>query len=499
MPLAEVLATPNANQDELRLRHQQLIDRSQVRIIFLCGPRAERTIRVPSLRRFTLELRGFQYPVYLMDNPKRILIRCPPVPCEIWSKIGAESTQIVEGIRFAISLLGLQKEDLRPYSLETTSLIGTILCHARNERLGRAKLMLKTVDTSVLLWLQRKGLAMQALERVEKLAGSLSRGLLMILHSLPRSKTHLSFKRPIDPEARAIRNAKRVRCYEPFDKDAFREVKKIVLDAITEEEESYTAALQSLPPEKPEGDQNLEIDSLHAIMHPGPAVTIEKVRQIVSNEPSGPSALKPLSSSDPYPDQDSDLEDSHILELEPFCKRAVDLGLLDLKLSKARRDRPKFKGHVWRQEVGIYRDKEYVYQMDPDQTKSRSINVNYCHLGFKKDEDVGDGTVRVEIEVNPPGQRHGKCYATDALDSDPASRLAFRVRYKDSGGQKQERYSYGKGRKSLYAANTLVDILVDDTPNEMIDKTSRRYLYFTSESKFPEELEQFVGGYTADI
>ncbi|KAJ6189777.1 hypothetical protein N7519_004685 [Penicillium mononematosum] len=138
--------------------------------------------------------------------------------------------------------------------------------------------------------------------------------------------------------------------------------------------------------------------------------------------------------------------------------------------------------------------------MDPDQTKSRSINVNYCHLGFKKDEDVGDGTVWVKIEVNPPGQRHGKCYATDALHSDPASRLAFRVRYKNSRGEQQERYAHARGRKPLYAANTLVDILVDDTPNETIAKTSRRYLYFTSESKFPEELKRFLGGgYTADI
>jgi hypothetical protein len=504
LPLAGSVATPNANQDELRLRHQQLIDRSQVRIIFLCGPRAEKAIRIPCLRRFTLELRGFRYPMYLMDNPTRILLRCPAVPCEIWSKVGAENTQIGEGIRFAISLLGLQKEDLRPYSLETTGLVGTILCHARNERLGREKLTLKTVDTSVLLWLRRKGLAIQVLERIEKLAGSLSRGLLMILHSLPRNKTHPFIKRPMDPELRARQNAKRVRCYEPFDKDTFREVKQIVREAVIEKEESYTTALQSLPslpPEKPpEGDQSPEMDSLHAIMHPGPAVTMEKVRQIVSNEVSGPSAPKSPSSLGSYPDQYPELEDSHILELEPLLKRAVDLGLLDLKLSKARRDRLKFKGHIWRQEVGIFRDKEYIYQMDPNQTKSRSINVNYCNIGFGKNEDVGDGTVWVKIEVNPPGQRHEKCYAADALDSDPASRLAFCVRYKDSRGERQERYAHAQGRKPLYAANTLVDILVDDRPNEIIAKTSRRYLYFTSESKFPEELKRFVGGgYTPDI
>lgn len=462
LPLAEAIAIQNANQDELRLRHQQLIDCSQVRIIFLCGPRAEKAIGVPSLPRFTLKLRGFRYPIYLMDNPKRILIRCPPIPCEIWSKIGAESTQIAEGIRFAISLLGLQKEGLRPYSLETTSIIGVILRHARCERLGREKMTLKTVETPLLLWLQRKGLTTQALERVEKLAGSLSRGLLMILHALPR-KTHPSLKRPMDPETRAIKNAERVRCYEPFDKDAFRQVTKIVQDALAEKEESYQKALQSLSPEKP-------------------------------------STLEPLSSSDPYTDQDSELEDSHILELEPFCKRAVDLGLLDLRLSETNPDRPKFKGHVWRQEVGIFRDKEYVYQMDPDQTRSRSINVNYCKIGFEKGENVGDGTIRVKIEVNPPGQRHGKCYATDALDSDPASRLAFRVRYKNSRGEQQEKYAFAQGRKSTYTANTLVDILVDDRPNEMIAKTSRRYLYFTSESKIPEELKRFVGGaYTADI
>ncbi|KAJ5374175.1 hypothetical protein N7517_006181 [Penicillium concentricum] len=84
-------------------------------------------------------------------------------------EIGAESTQISEGIRFAISLPGLEEDCLRPYSIETARLIETLLHHARDERLGRQKLTPETIDISVLLWLQRKGLTMQALEQVEKL------------------------------------------------------------------------------------------------------------------------------------------------------------------------------------------------------------------------------------------------------------------------------------------------------------------------------------------
>lgn len=56
-------------------------------------------------------------------------------------------------------------------------------------------------------------------------------------------------------------------------------------ETVTEKEKSYTKALQILSLKKPlEGDKNPGMDSLHAILHPGLAVTMEKVRQIVFNE-----------------------------------------------------------------------------------------------------------------------------------------------------------------------------------------------------------------------
>ncbi|OQE38346.1 hypothetical protein PENCOP_c008G04520 [Penicillium coprophilum] len=119
------------------------------------------------------------------------------------------------------------------------------------------------------------------------------------------------------------------------------EVKKVVQDAASKKNEAYKTSFENLTPKEPlEEDQ--EIDSLQAIMQPGPPETLEK-SQLVLSETSA-RLLKPLSSS---PDPE---------------------------------------------EVGKFRDKEYPYQLNVDNDR-RNININYCRIGFGKDEDVGDGTI----------------------------------------------------------------------------------------------------------
>jgi hypothetical protein len=57
-------------------------------------------------------------------------------------------------------------------------------------------------------------------------------------------------------------------------------------------------------------------------------------------------------------------------------------------------------------------------------------------------------------------------------------------------GDQQEEYAHiAGGDKNLSATNTLVDILVDNMPNENIAKTTHRCLYFTSEIKISPELD----------
>lgn len=96
----------------------KLLNSSNARIIFLCGPRAENIFRSPSKKRYSLELQEICYPIWVADSPpssgfsKRLFIRCP---ARIWSNIRCDGAMFSEALRFAISMLELKEN--RPYSV----------------------------------------------------------------------------------------------------------------------------------------------------------------------------------------------------------------------------------------------------------------------------------------------------------------------------------------------------------------------------------------------
>jgi hypothetical protein len=97
--------------------HRDMLGQVHAIIIFLCGPRAEKAIREALKRpmRYTLDLGGFEYPLYLDDAAilnKRLYIRIPELPAEIWSNEPKHSVKLAEALRFGINILGLK--DLRP-------------------------------------------------------------------------------------------------------------------------------------------------------------------------------------------------------------------------------------------------------------------------------------------------------------------------------------------------------------------------------------------------
>ncbi|KAK1142213.1 hypothetical protein N8T08_008139 [Aspergillus melleus] len=89
--------------------------------------------------------------------------------------------------------------------------------------------------------------------------------------------------------------------------------------------------------------------------------------------------------------------------------------------------------------------------------------------------------------------RHAEVYATSATDEDPASRLAFRVRYQDSAGLDRHFYAKDSNVTPVFRANTFVDILINDVPNETIAQTPRRWLYL-KKGRSIAGLEKFEGG-----
>ncbi|KAH8431664.1 uncharacterized protein LDX57_009319 [Aspergillus melleus] len=147
----------------------------------------------------------------------------------------------------------------------------------------------------------------------------------------------------------------------------------------------------------------------------------------------------------------------------------------------------------WRGEAAVFREKEYRYTVPLGVSYRRTISLNYCPIQFPPGMDAGDGSVFVKIEICPPGQRHPEVYATSATDEDPASRLAFRVRYQDSAGLDRHFYAKDSNVTPLLRANTFVDILINDVSNEIIAQTPRRWLYL-KKGRSIAGLEKFEGG-----
>lgn len=217
----------------------------------------------------------------------------------------------------------------------------------------------------------------------------------------------------------------------------------------------------------------------------------EKIHDLIHSQPR---CKKHLEKKDEQFENALDIEPSELVSL---CQDAIKQGILDPEVSQARRP-INSSGYTWRKESSRFRDFEYRYQADPDLSRSnRTITPNSCHIGIARFEDIGDGTIWVRIEVSEAGQRHPQCYVSEALESDPASRLAFKLRYQPSSGPEVTRFGHRGGFQAIYAANTLVDILVDGKSYQEIAKTPRRYIFLGDVIECPDELQRFrKGGYT---
>lgn len=94
------MATDETQDPDLLAKHLALINASQTRFILVCGARAEDIVRqaLRSSRQKDLELRGFNYPLYLMDAqgpvPKRLFIRYPEIPSDKWPMTATHDSRL---------------------------------------------------------------------------------------------------------------------------------------------------------------------------------------------------------------------------------------------------------------------------------------------------------------------------------------------------------------------------------------------------------------------
>ncbi|CEL04692.1 hypothetical protein ASPCAL05818 [Aspergillus calidoustus] len=522
--------------------HRAMLDQIHARIIFLCGPRAEKAIR-EALRcpiRYTLELSGFEYPVYLDDAAefdKRLYIRIPELPAEIWSNEPKHSVKLAEALRFGINILGLK--NLRPYFFESSSVMWFILGQARRERLGELPMTVETVDEGIKLWLARKGLGeKEDLEKIEYLGGSLSRGLLMVLHALSRREKDGTKV----PQARlpSSGSESKVRCHENFDVRRYSALTEFVNDKVKERERKYTDLIANLPQGHPGIPSTLNpIPTVEREASPGlpkyevvdedntsdghdlfdneAAVALTSFSLLGEREATAVGEIGSLlldRQTSAHHSVWKGLErlglkkrlvnesalEPEIADLTSLVDSIGDRELMDLdkappsdpmatdymrrrrqtagRGSEARRRiNPNSGVRNWLDEASLFRDKVYEYTFnDNTRGNNRQIRIGHCPIYLDRHVDIGDGRFWIRIEIYDDEKRHPSVYATSSTEQDPGKRLAFLVKYYDSTGLEQSFYPQQNGTCALYRANSLVDILLYRKSALEILETPRRFL-----------------------
>ncbi|GJP93790.1 bestrophin, RFP-TM, chloride channel family protein [Aspergillus niger] len=500
----DILTDPGA-----RRFHETLLATSQAKIVFLCGPQSEKLIRaivVPS--RHTLSLRGFDYTLYRDTVRNRLFICCPPLPAEIWSVSARHSIKISEALRFAVNFIPSLKHEIRPFFCENSSVVGYILRQARKERLGGEALTADTVDEGVRLWLARRNMGKaEDIKEIEKIGGSLTRGLLMVLKFLPRrpkSDENKPKERCSQPSGRIT---ERVRVHKPFDMQQYQKMGDFVHKRLDERETDYRNQLSQLRAETPwpqgegslstgpeQGGSDVPSTDLESI------AALRSFSRLQGQEPqAGAEEMQKLVEQCQAEAEDRDYETPTSI-LQGLTARVIDEGFLDSVDATAEqpviaetgdKKRQGVKSVVWKNE-GV-QNTEYSYNLK-DQLR-RHIFIYYCEILFPDDMDIMDGKVFVKLELCPRGETHTSLYATSSSEAhdDPALRLAFRIRYTDSFGREVVYYATNSAMGMVFKANTFVEVLEKKSLEE-ISQSPRRFIHIGNENTAHPLLERFRRG-----
>ncbi|KAK2674306.1 hypothetical protein RAB80_009290 [Fusarium oxysporum f. sp. vasinfectum] len=448
--------------------HRALVEASHVKIVLLCGPRAEQAVRTEfqNLIKSELHLR-YNFILYFDNNYPRLFIRCPELPSRPSAVPYHHNSKIGEALRFAAKMTGV--ESSRTAFLETSTVIQSILCQIKAERLGTATpLTTQNIPEGVKFWLFHRGFRdLDDISQLEKLSGTLSRGLLVVLHGRTKLARegkirHNSFWRRL----RLKLGKQEVRAHERFDPEMYSLARAFYskLAELSDKEVLKSCTLDVTDTEEISNDHHGE-----------------------ENNEDEPTAITDCSS-----ELQSSLSEAPAMEdlavtIDPAIIASITNGdnypLADI--FKAENRRKSVSGPTrcsgvsdWKKEVQRYKATPYRYIL-PKHTryKHRRISVGNCRVLFDIDLKVKDSVVGVWIEISPRNNTHPNHYATYALPKDPATRLAFLIAYTDDTTLEQVKaYAFFQGYSAVCRANTLVDRIAEGKDDRDIFLTPRRYL-----------------------
>ena len=108
-----------------------------------------------------------------------------------------------------------------------------------------------------------------------------------------------------------------------------------------------------------------------------------------------------------------------------------------------------------------------------------------------------DSPVTIQLVLADGDERHPHCYAVQALDEDPAKRLAFRCTYQSMQGSQEQTWLAIRTEKAVYRINTLVDT-INNIPTSIVRYTSRRHCYVANGQPWIYASEILESGRSSD-
>ncbi|KAF5980570.1 hypothetical protein FCOIX_4711 [Fusarium coicis] len=471
--------SPYSSRDE---SHRTLVEASHAKIVLLCGPRAEQAVRreFQNLTKSELQLR-YNFTIYFDNDYPRLFIRCPELPSRPSAVPYHHNSMIGEAVRFAAKITGV--EGLRTSFLETSNVIQYILCQVKAERLGTTKpLTTQNIPEGLKFWLLNRGFrGLDDISQLEKLSGTLSRGLLVVLHG--RAKLAREGKIQSNSfwrELRLKRGKQEVREHERFDPEMYALARAFYseLAALSDKEVLESCKLHTSDTSVISNDDHSE-DNYHHGKDDDPHGR-ENDEDVSNATPDLSSQLQSSLSEEP------EMEDL-AATIDPAIIASITNGdnypLADMFKAENQRktvsDKPRRSGvSKWTEESERYKVTPYTYKLpESTQYKHRRISVGHCRILFDIDLKVRDNEVDVWIEISLPNSTHPNHYATSALLKDPAIRLAFLVVYTDDvTNEEVKAYAFFHGYSAVCRANTLVDCVDEGKEDEDIVLTPRRYL-----------------------
>jgi hypothetical protein len=377
-------------------------------------------------------------------------------------------------------------EGIRSAFLETSTVISYILSRIKAERLGKVKLLTPdTIDEGLKFWLFNRGFtSMEQISELEKLSGTLSRGILVVLHG----RAKLARDGLINPNSRWRRLHSRLGPFDPETYPLARAFYAKLASATDSEVLAQCAsdiAVTDVVANEEHGDMIFEEDSTDC----SSATEDDMCEEPLMGDLAvvvDPAVINSITNGDNYPLANMFKAENRNYQRISRGRRTQISGVSDWTLERSR-----------------YETTPYTYIL-PKHTlyRERRIHVGTCRILFSKDLRVKDDTINIWIEIRPPGDRHPNHYATEALPIDPAIRLAFLVVFTDASTQQEvQKYAFFKTYSGVCRANTFVDRIYHEKTDMEVMYTPRRYIELQRLQKLqnPGQETLATSGFTDDL